>query len=258
MGNDLNCLIGYTGFVGSNLSNQRPYDVFINSKNFETMSGRHLSRLVCAGVSAVKWKANRAPEIDLSNIQKLIDVLQKVTADKVVLISTIDVYPQNRGGNEDMDCHDPLHHAYGRHRLYFEDFCRSHFPNLLVVRLPGLFGNGIKKNIIYDLLNDNCLEMINPASQYQYYYLGNLSDDIDRAEKAGLSLVNFFTEPICTQEIIDRFFPKSNVGTESGPVVSYDMHTSHAFEMRGKTGPYLYTKEEVLSQLKNFIDGYNK
>lgn len=35
----MNCLIGYTGFVGGNLVAQRTFDVLINSKNFETMRG---------------------------------------------------------------------------------------------------------------------------------------------------------------------------------------------------------------------------
>lgn len=251
----MNCLIGYTGFVGGNLARQRPYEVLINSKNFHTLEGRSFDRIVCAGIPAVKWKANKDPEGDLAHINELVEVLKSVKADKFVLISTIDVYSVNRGVDEDFDCHDPKHHAYGRHRLYFEDFCKEHFPDVLIVRLPGLFGTGIKKNVIFDLLNDNCLDMINPDSTFQYYCLDNLSDDIERAEKAGLRLVNLFTEPIATKTIIDRFFPGKSVGANASPRGAYDMHTRYA-GLRGKTGPYLYTAGEVMDQLKTFIEGY--
>ena len=81
-------LIGYTGFVGSNLLEQDNYDVLINSKNCDELRNKHFDRIVCAGVSAVKWKANKFPEEDLANINKLIDVLSTVTTDKFVLIST--------------------------------------------------------------------------------------------------------------------------------------------------------------------------
>lgn len=251
----MNCLIGYTGFVGGNLASQRNYDVLINSKNFHSMERMTYDSVVCAGVPAVKWKANKEPEADLAHINELVDVLKTVKAGRFILISTIDVYSVNKDVDEDFDCHNPAHHAYGRHRLYFEDFCREQFDDLLVVRLPGLFGNGIKKNVIFDLLNDNCLEMINPESSFQYYYLKNLSDDIERAEKAGIKLINLFTEPVRTKEILDRFFPNKNVGSKPSPTAHYDMHTKYAF-LREKTGPYLYTREEVLDQMDEFIKGY--
>lgn len=251
----MNCLIGYTGFVGGNLAAQRHYDVLINSKNFHDLEGRSLDRIVCAGIPAVKWKANKDPEADIAHINELVKVLETVSARKFVLISTIDVYSVNADVDEDFDCHNPAHHAYGRHRLYFEDFCKAHFSDVLIVRLPGLFGPGIKKNVIFDLLNDNCLEMINPESFFQYYDLRNLSADIDRAEKAGLHLVNFFTEPIPTAEVLRRFFPGKAVGAKASPKAVYDMRTKYA-GLRGRTGGYLYSAEEVLAQLQDFIKGY--
>ena len=248
----MDCLIGYTGFVGGNLVAQRKFDVLINSKNFETMRGQHYDRVICAGVSAVKWQANKDPAADLARIQPLMDVLATVTADKFVLISTIDVYSVASGADESTDCHNPAHHAYGRHRLAFEDFCRARFPNLTVVRLPGLFGPGIKKNVLFDLLHDNCLEMINPKSTFQYYDLRNLADDIERAEAAGLDLVNLFTEPVGTAEILERFFPETQVGAKPSPEAHYDLYTRYA-ALRGLAGNYLYTKDEVLSQIADFI-----
>lgn len=253
----MNCLIGYTGFVGGNLLAQGEYDVLINSKNFHSMEGAVYDRVVCAGVPAVKWKANKEPEADLARIRELMDVLKTASAKKFILISTIDVYSVNSGVDEDFDCHDPSHHAYGRHRLLFEDFCRERFKNILIVRLPGLFGRGIKKNVIFDLLNDNCLEMINPESSFQYYYLQNLSEDIARAEAAGLSLINLFTEPVKTKEIVKRFFPGKTIGGQAAPKASYDMHTKYA-HLRNLSGHYLYTASEVLSQLEQFIREYRK
>jgi hypothetical protein len=42
---------------------------------------------------------------------------------------------------------------YGRNRLFLENEVRSLYPSSLIVRLPALFGLGIKKNFIYDIIN---------------------------------------------------------------------------------------------------------
>ena len=251
----MDALIGYTGFVGSNLLSQRQFDGLYNSTNFNEMSDRNFSRIVCAGVAAVKWQANKNPEEDWAKISTLIDVLKTVAATEFVLISTIDVYATTSGLDESFDNHAGPNHAYGTHRLQFEDFCTSHFPNCTVVRLPALFGPRLRKNIIFDLLNDNCLEMINPKSSFQYYDLRNLSDDMDRITKNKVRLVNLFTEPVSTQSILDKFFPNKKIGTAPAKEGHYDLHTRHA-GLWGKEGKYIYSAQEVITQLGNFIRGY--
>jgi len=248
-------LIGHSGFVGSNLLSQRQFDELYNSSNFRQMSGRAFGQVFCAGVSAAKWKANKDPQADLRQIQDLQEVLATIRAERFVLISTIDVYGRLDGLDESFDCKSVKNHAYGRHRLAFEDFCRTQFANCHVVRLPGLFGRGLKKNIIFDLLNDNCLDLINPASSFQYYDLDDLGDDIDKVVAAGLELVNLFTEPISTRQILDSFFPDKRVGQKAGPEAHYDLHTCHA-GLWGKSGPYIWTREEVLAKMQRFIQEY--
>ena len=173
-------LIGYTGVVGGNLRQKHDFTDLYNSKNFQDMKNQEYDLVVCAGVSAVKWMANKEPEKDLANIKALEDVLATVNAKQFILISTIDVYAVTQGKDEAFDCSSIDNHAYGTHRLAFEGFCDDKFENCTIVRLPGLFGEGLKKNVIYDLLNDNCLEMINTKSSFQYYYLKYLWKDIGR------------------------------------------------------------------------------
>lgn len=246
-------LIGYTGFVGSNLSAQSEFTDLYNSKNFESMRGQHYDEVVCAGVSAVKWKANKKTEADWAGIKQLLDVLKTVTADRFILISTIDVYASTQGLDESFDCSSVENHAYGRHRLAVEAFCQSQFANCYVVRLPGLFGANLKKNVIFDLLNNNCLEMINPVSTIQYYDLKHLTADIERTMRAEIHLINLFNEAVPSSEIIERFFPEKTVGQNAVGEVHYDLHTQHA-AIRGRgDSPYLYNKDEVLADMERFI-----
>jgi len=248
-------LIGYTGFVGSNLLDKRSFDTLYNSKNIKEMSGKKFNDVICAGISAVKWQANKDPETDKKNIEKLKDVLKTITAERFILISTVDVYPILSNGDESFDCKSIENHPYGTHRLEFEEFCKNHFKNCHIIRLPGLFGYGLKKNVVYDLLNYNCLDMINPESSFQYYYLENLWEDIQKVLKQNLRLINFFTEPVLTKTIIKKYFPNTVVGENASPTIHYDLHTKYA-NLRNLSGKYLYSQEEVMNQLDSFIKDY--
>lgn len=94
-------LIGYTGFVGSNLAVQHAFEKQYNSQNIDEIYGKEFDTLVCAGARAEKWRINQEPEKDLAEINGLIDHLRTVKANKLVLISTIDVYKNPVGVNED-------------------------------------------------------------------------------------------------------------------------------------------------------------
>ena len=250
-------LIGHTGFVGSNLKQQYNFTDLYNSKNIESMKGQEYDLVICAGVSAVKWMANKEPKKDLDAIKTLENVLETVTTKQFILISTIDVYSIPQYLNEDFDCSSMDNHAYGTHRLAFEKFCDTKFNNCTIVRLPGLFGEGLKKNVIYDLLNDNCLEMINTKSSYQYYYLKYLWKDIQVALENNIKLINLFTEPVPTQEIYSTFFSSKEIGQDAVPEGHYDLHTKYA-DKWNNNGNYIYTKGEMMQQLEEFINEYKK
>lgn len=248
-------LIGYTGFVGSNLKQQYNFSDFYNSKNFLEMENQEYDLVVCAGVSAVKWMANKEPEKDLAGIKALENTLSTIHAKQFILISTVDVYPVTKEKDECFDCSSIENHAYGSHRLAFEKFCDDKFADCTIVRLPGLFGDGLKKNVIYDLLNNNCLEMINIKSSYQYYYLKYLWQDIQKAIVNDIKLINLFTEAVSTEEIVTTFFPSKSVGEKAVPEGHYDLHTKYA-SYWNNGGNYIYTKNEMMEQLSEFIKDY--
>lgn len=245
-------LIGHTGFVGSHLARRQGFDLKINRSNLEALRGRELDYVVCAGLPAAKWIANRDPAADRANMQRLRDVLATLHVDRFVLISTVDVYPQTEGCDESVDPTGLPNHAYGTHRLEFEHAVRARFPQACVLRLPALFGTGLRKNVIFDLLHRNQLEVINPASRFQWYPLERLAGDIGSALGAGLALANLVTPPIATATILQRFFPDRSVGASPAPIASYDLHTRHARTFGG-AGRYITDAETVLEALGRFV-----
>lgn len=148
-------LIGYTGFVGSNLVEQYQFDKLYNSKNITEIEGREIDLLVCAGVYADKWLANQEPEVDISNIEKLKNYIQKAKIRHFVLISTIDVYAIPIAVNENTIIDVSKQGYYGKHRYQLEQWVASQgfVDGYTIIRLPGLFGKNLRKNFIYDILN---------------------------------------------------------------------------------------------------------
>jgi hypothetical protein len=245
-------LIGHTGFVGSNLARQHAFTDTFNRANIASIAGQEFDLIVCSGISAVKWWANQNPEADWAGIEALLKPLSQARARKFVLISTVDVYPLPLQVDESTPLDGVENHAYGRHRYRAECLLRERFADTQVVRLPGLFGEGLKKNVIFDLLNDNQLENIQPESSFQYYSLHRIWSDLERVMATKLPLVNFAAEPVRTTEIIERFFPGKSVGQKAGPAGRYDMHSRHAAHW-GRSGPYLFGKEEIFGALAQLL-----
>ena len=247
-------LIGHSGFVGSNLLAQGSYDSLFRSSDIDGIRGKSFDHIVCAGVQAMKWWANLHPEEDQAGIARLREPLAEARAERFTLISTIDVYPAPRGVDEDSEIERSGHHAYGLHRLEFEDWVRERFPRVVILRLPGLFGPGLKKNVIYDMMHDNNLDKVHPGGVFQYYDLKHLSRDIERAWSEGIGLLNLSGGPLGTGEIRDRFFPGKELGGSGPAPAGYDMRSKHAAAWGGTDG-YLYSKEQVLGDLGEWLGG---
>lgn len=244
-------LIGHTGFVGSNLCRQAPFAAFYNSSNIEAIRGQRYDLIVCAGAPAVKWKANQEPAQDWHNLERLMACLQEAEAQEVVLISTVDVYPSPVAVDEDTPIDRHAGSAYGRHRLRLEDFVRQRFDTT-TIRLPGLFGPGLKKNVIYDFLHGNMIDRICPDSAFQFYSLAHLWKDIEAVRGHRLPLVNFATEPITVRTVAHEAF---GFGFENPGVTNaarYDMRTKYS-TLLGGSGDYLQDRKRVLTDLHAFV-----
>lgn len=248
-----NGIIGFTGFVGSHLICQSQYDDFYNSKNIDDIEGKNFDLLVCSGAYAAKWIANREPIQDREQIQSLINSLSKVNSKKVILISTVDVYKLPQAVDEDTSITLEDLHPYGKHRRELEIFVRDNFDSL-VVRLPGLFGIGLKKNIIYDFLHHNRLDFIHKDSVFQFYNLEHLWQDIQIAIAHNLTLVNFATEPTSVEEVASAAFGFEFTNQPEQIPSVYDMRTKYSSLFSGNKPGYIYDRDRVLQELKQFVD----
>lgn len=248
-------LIGYTGFVGSNLGRQAHFDFLYNSSNITDANCEEFDIVVCAAPSAEKWKANLDPDSDMKKINGLIEDVKDIRAGCYIQISTVDVYktPYDVDELSEMDAENL--HAYGKHRLVLEDFVCHNFKKHLVIRLPALFGPGLKKNFIYDMLNNNCLEMTDMDSAFQFYSLEHLWGDINIALRNSIQTLNITSEPVSAREVAMGCFGVDFQNKTQKPPAAYNVKSRYYRLFNGKNG-YLYSKAQVLEELKNFVVNY--
>jgi hypothetical protein len=244
-------LIGSTGFVGGNLLRQREFASTYNSSNIDQIHGKKFRTLISAAPGAEKWKANRDPEADQASVTRLWDSLQSVEAEKVILISTVDVYPNPVDVFDETPIDPAECTPYGRHRLELEQKVSEAF-NAMIVRLPGLFGPGLKKNALYDLLNDHLVDAIDPRAVYQFYDVRRLAIDLQRFEAADLSLINVATEPIAIDLVAHEIFGRTLSPRTEGTAARYDFRSRHASILGGENG-YLQSAESVLTEMRDWV-----
>lgn len=169
-----------------------------------------------------------------------------------MLISTVDVYRNPAGVDEAAPVGVEGLHAYGMHRIELEWFARRHFGRCLIVRLLALFGIGLKKNFVYDLIHDNRLDLTDRESEFQFYNLGHLWGDITVALEHSLELLNITSEPVSAREIALRCAGLDFRNTTGRPPAKYDVRSLHDRLFGGQNG-YLYRKDAVMRELKAFI-----
>lgn len=200
----MNALVGYTGFVGSNLYEAGEFDAVYNSKNIQEAFGTNPDLLVYAGLRAEKYLANNEPKKDLEQIRIAENNILRINPKKLVLISTIDVFKKPSGVDENSVIETDGLHAYGYNRYLLECWVRENYPDALIIRLPGLFGKNIKKNFIYDFINvipfmlkeDKYLELSQKNPEIMNYYVkqdnGFYKISVKDEEREGLK--NMFKE----------------------------------------------------------------
>lgn len=249
----MDALIGHSGFVGSTLRRSHRFDAMFRSQDIESIAGQSYRMVVCAGAPAEKWKANADPLADRANLARLMASLRSVKAERFILISTVDVYPDPVAVDELSEIDAERAHPYGRHRYELECFVRDRF-DALILRLPGLYGTGLKKNAIYDLLHDRQVERIDARGCFQFYGVHRLWQDIQTTLTHALPLVNLPTEPVTIREVARVAFRRQFDNEMAAPPARYDVRTRHA-ALFGGDGDYIETAERVLEGIARFIQG---
>jgi len=244
-------LIGYTGFVGRSLRAQYEFESIYRKSTIENIRSREFDILVCAGAPGMKWLANAEPKDDWESISRLTDSLKSAKCRTFVLISTVDVFRLPVDVDEDTTVSESELHPYGLHRYRLEKFVASTFPNHLIVRLPGLVGSLLKKNVLFDFRHNNDVSKIDSRGIFQFYPIEYLWRDIQIALENKLKLVHLVSEPINVAEIAEKAFDRTFVQEIDAVPAHYDVQTVFASRF-GAIGSYQYTGSESLVEIVKY------
>ena len=256
-------LVGYTGFVGSNLDAETNFEGRYNSKNISSAYDTKPELLIYAGVPAAKYLANSAPEKDFEVILNAQENIKKIAPEKLVLISTIDVFKNPVDVDEDSTIELDGLQAYGKNRRLLEIWTRENFPDALIIRLPGLFGKNLKKNFIYDFIkkipfrlteklfnrfseNEPALKNFYTQLDNGFYQCKTLSIDEETVVKNIFEHLNFSALNFTDSRGVYQFYPLSRLWADIEIALENDLKILH-----------LATEPVQVSELYKFITGKN-
>jgi nucleoside-diphosphate-sugar epimerase len=250
-------LVGDTGLVGTTLKEKTNFDLTFNSKNINKLGDVKGDNIVIylSCLPATKWMVNKNIKSDIDNINLILENLSKIDYQRIILISTIDVYCDSPIFSNESTPINVKNLSYGTNRYFFELLVKNvlTYKDLKIFRLPALFNKHIKKNILFDLLNNNNISQINKNSSFQWYNLDDLNDDIEYyiSKHPNENVFNLFTEPIDTCEVIKLFPEHENNVTSLENRVEYNFTTKHTLN------GYIKSKHSVLNDIKKFINEFS-
>ncbi|MCK0512769.1 pyridine nucleotide transhydrogenase [Aromatoleum buckelii] len=246
-----NALIGFSGFVGSTLLKQTRFNALFRSTNIHEIDNREFDLVVCAGAPAQKWIANRNPGDDRQKIDRLVEHLKTIRCRTFILISTVDVFKTPIGVDEATPVDEAGLHPYGFHRRLLEKFVQDKISDHLIVRLPGLVGPGLRKNVIFDFHNSNNVHAIESRGIFQFYPMVNFWYDIQTAVQEKLRLVHLTAEPISVADVSLRGFGRPFTQVIANEHPHYDMQTRYA-EYFGSQGRHQYSARETIQAIRAY------
>lgn len=220
----MNALVGYTGFVGSNIYSEGTFQHVYNSKNIKEAYDTRPDLLIYAGLRAEKYLANNAPEKDMILIEEAKKNIINIKPKKLILISTVDVYKIPMNVNEDSVIITEDLHPYGYNRYLLEEWVRRNYSESLIIRLPGLFGMNIKKNFLYDIIHiipkmlkselydklisaDASLNKYYEIQENGFYKCRTLDSIQEKELKAKMKNINFSAINFTDSRSVFQFYP---------------------------------------------------
>ena len=252
-----NIIIGNTGLIGKTICEKIYFDYKFNSSNIneiKTLKNKKINKLFLSCLPAQKYLINKNIIEDIKNIVNIIEIIKEIEPKEIILISTIDVYCESKILSNE-DCVPNFKTLnYGSNRYLFEKLIKKTFNNcsVKIFRLPALFNKYIKKNILYDILNNNNIEQINANSCYQWYDLNDLYDDIIffTSNFKNSDTYNLFTEPIETVFLLEEIFNYKKINL-------FSKRIEYNFKTKFFDSGYILNKSIVIKKIKEFVNGYS-
>ena len=176
-------VLGGNGFIGSAIckyleDHQMPYQSIIR-ENYSSFIGKSCDVLINANGNSKKYIAEKEPVIDFDlSVRSVRSSIQDFKYGKYIYLSSCDVYEDcssEKTTQEDSKILNINVSNYGFHKYLAEEIVRGRCRDWMIVRMGGFVGPGLKKNPVFDILNNHKL-WLHPDSQLQYLHVNSFAD----------------------------------------------------------------------------------
>jgi len=148
-------ILGADGFLGKALCKQFPDAVRITRGNFHALRGIQFDVFINANGNSRKWWAEKYPFFDYQqSTSSVYKTFKDFNIKHYIYISSSDVYNA-----------DESH--YGFHKKLAEEIVMRNAESYLILRCSAMIGEGLKKGVVYDLMNKKPLR-VSPNSRIQF------------------------------------------------------------------------------------------
>lgn len=179
-------VLGANGLAGSAFMRVLPSlgheCVPIDLENYAENRGRQADVLINANGNSAKYLANQDPagEIDRS-VSSVMRACLDFPVETHVFLSSADVY-SNQSDPEENSESTPIDIAalspYGLCKYLAECVVRNRCRKWIILRLGGLLGPGLKKNVLFDLLTGSP-PRVHPDSRFGYIHTGEVAQIVN-------------------------------------------------------------------------------
>jgi hypothetical protein len=220
-----------SGIVGQALYKQAGGSLLFTRETSPVQHNHNV--LVVAAPTGNRLVVNHAPEKDLEDCHRIIELVSQCCYNQLIYISTVDVYKTHNS-------------SYGNNRQYLENSLAK-LSNSYIIRLPSLIDQSVNKNILYDLKTMQWLDKICLDSDIQWYPLKRLDNDIKNTINNNVRYQNLCSNPISNRSIVQKFFPKLIEQLESNRL------TPVHYNIKNTDQSYAIPLEEIWQSFEEFF-----
>jgi nucleoside-diphosphate-sugar epimerase len=168
-------IIGGNGFVGSAfvrffIRKKINYQI-IDRYNYASFYDKPCNILINANGNSKKYIAERDPLLEFdSSTRSVLTSLTSFNFKHYIYLSSGDVYPEQETPaktDENLLIDVTRQSRFGLNKYLAEQLVKKYADKWLIIRMGGFVGNGLKKNAIYDILNNSEI-WISPESELQF------------------------------------------------------------------------------------------
>jgi len=188
-------VIGGKGLTGSAIvdylkKNNIKYEV-IQKENKTEFFGKRCKILIFANGNSIRYKANEDPYFDFNaSVSSIAEYIHKIDFELFVHLSTVAVYDSpssEQTTSEDTKINSKSLPTYGYHKLLGEEYIQHYCKHYLIFRLPGIVGNGTRKNPVYDFLHKEKKVMVSSESSYNFINTEDIAESIFKVIHLGIT-----------------------------------------------------------------------